>query len=259
MQFIKVSTGLLCPLTFFLEKLLYLANSSFRKDSLCSSIFTSLAIENVYNTSIVQQCKMLVSQLWTNIVAKCLHNPENATSFVQSSKKDMYLKKRKWGTPVWVTFTPSFNQLLQCHHPGDSSGTWPLIEELKELIACNFYSRNRAGHALEQACTMWPHCKCRNKLLWTRLWTSSQFCSWTRYSEAVVTLLYKRGFIWLYFFCYQLYIRLQFLVVLLFLLSTTYCCILYNADASPRCSTWTFKILTATPVQKEKVRELARS
>ena len=47
----------------------------------------SLAIENVYKTSLVQQCRMLESELKTDVVAKCLHDPENATSTVQSSKK----------------------------------------------------------------------------------------------------------------------------------------------------------------------------
>jgi len=37
--------------------------------------FTSLAIEDVYSISIVQQCRMLKSQLGTDTVAKYLHNP----------------------------------------------------------------------------------------------------------------------------------------------------------------------------------------
>ena len=73
-----MSTRIFLRKVAFLSKLLRQ-----NKDSLCCRIFTSLAIENVYNTSIVQQCRMLES----DIVAKCLHNPENATSIVQSSKK----------------------------------------------------------------------------------------------------------------------------------------------------------------------------
>ena len=73
---------------FFLRKVAFLSKLLRQnKDSLCSRIFTFLTIENVYNTSIVQQCRMLESELKTDIVAKCLHDPENATSIVQSSKK----------------------------------------------------------------------------------------------------------------------------------------------------------------------------
>ena len=35
---------------------------------------------------------MLESQLGTEIFAKCLHDPDNATSIVQSSKKDILRK-----------------------------------------------------------------------------------------------------------------------------------------------------------------------
>ena len=63
----SMSTRIFLRKVAFLSKLLHQ-----NKDSLCSRIFTSLAIENVYNTSIVQQCRMLESELKTDIVAKCL-------------------------------------------------------------------------------------------------------------------------------------------------------------------------------------------
>ena len=60
-----------------------------------------------------------------------------------------YLKERLWQTPIWITLAPPFNQ---GHHPGDGSGTWPLIEGQKELTACNSYirsySKNWAARAL---------------------------------------------------------------------------------------------------------------
>ena len=77
----------------FLRKVAFLSKLFCQnKDCLCSRIFMTLAIENVYNTPIVQQCRMLESQLQTDIVAFCLHNPENATSVVQSSTKDILRK-----------------------------------------------------------------------------------------------------------------------------------------------------------------------
>ena len=65
----------------FLSKLELLCQN---KDSVCCRIFTSLAIENVYNTFQVQQWRILKSQFGTYVVAKCLHDPENATSIVSA-------------------------------------------------------------------------------------------------------------------------------------------------------------------------------
>ena len=54
-----------------------------------SRIFISLAIEDVYNMSVVQQYKMLEATLATDIVDQCLSlsNPNNAPNIVQINKK----------------------------------------------------------------------------------------------------------------------------------------------------------------------------
>ena len=64
---------------FSLEKLLSLANSS---------VLTKTDA-HVYSASIVHQCRMLESQIGTDIVAECLHDPENAIFIVQFSKRDV--------------------------------------------------------------------------------------------------------------------------------------------------------------------------
>ena len=47
-----------------------------------SRIYISLAIEDIYNISVVQQCKMLEATLATDIVDQCLSNPNNAPEIV---------------------------------------------------------------------------------------------------------------------------------------------------------------------------------
>ena len=56
------------------------------RDSLSSRVFTSLAMNDIYEISIVQQCKMLESSLDTDILAKCLISPENAVEIVKTNK-----------------------------------------------------------------------------------------------------------------------------------------------------------------------------
>ena len=56
-------------------------------DTISRRIFTSLAMENVFETSIVQQCKMLEANLSTCILVKCLSDPENAPGIVRSNRK----------------------------------------------------------------------------------------------------------------------------------------------------------------------------
>ena len=50
-------------------------------------IFTTLATEDVYSISMVQQCRMLEALLATDIVNQCLTTPDDAVSIVCSSKK----------------------------------------------------------------------------------------------------------------------------------------------------------------------------
>ena len=56
-------------------------------DTMSYRIFISLAIEDIYNISVVQQCKMLEATLATDIVDQCLSNPNNAPEIVRINKK----------------------------------------------------------------------------------------------------------------------------------------------------------------------------
>ncbi len=55
-------------------------------DIISGRIFTSLAVVDVYNVSIVQQCRMLESELGTHTLASCLENPPEASITVKSAK-----------------------------------------------------------------------------------------------------------------------------------------------------------------------------
>ena len=72
----KINSQLLGKLTF-LSKLL-----SNYKDTMSSRIFISLAIGDIYNISVVQQCKTLEATLATDIVDRCLSNSNNAPEIV---------------------------------------------------------------------------------------------------------------------------------------------------------------------------------
>ena len=77
-----VATRILIRKLSFLSKLL-----SATKDTISHRVFTSLAMEDVFETSIVQQCRMLEADLGTCVLAKCLSDPENAPDIVRSNKK----------------------------------------------------------------------------------------------------------------------------------------------------------------------------
>ena len=62
------------------------------EDTLSTRVFTTLASDNVYNISVVQQCRMLEVQLGTNVVEQCLHDPDNALSTLRL-RKNMLLKQ----------------------------------------------------------------------------------------------------------------------------------------------------------------------
>ena len=68
----------------FLSKLLSGSN-----DTISRRVFSSLAVEDVYESSIVQQCRMLESKLGTHVLAKCLSDPENAPDAVRSCKESI--------------------------------------------------------------------------------------------------------------------------------------------------------------------------
>ena len=77
-----VSTRILLRKLSFLAKLLCSIN-----DSISTRVFNSLAIDDVYDSSIVQQCRMLESVLGTDVLACCLTNPDFAGDIVKSNKR----------------------------------------------------------------------------------------------------------------------------------------------------------------------------
>ena len=83
-----VATRTLIRKLNFLSKLLSGSN-----DTISKQVFSSLAVEDVYESSIVQQCRMLESKLDTCVLAKCLSDAENAPEAKQifQAKKALYV------------------------------------------------------------------------------------------------------------------------------------------------------------------------
>ena len=54
-----------------------------------SRIFISLAIDDVYNITIIQQCKMLEASLATDVVDQCLTTPDYAPKIVRDNKEPL--------------------------------------------------------------------------------------------------------------------------------------------------------------------------
>ena len=103
----------------FLSKLELLCQN---KDSLCCRIFTSLAIENVCNTFLVQQWRILKSQFGTYVVAKCLHDQENATSIVSAILQKGYIPGKI------IT-----NSYLNHSHTTLQQSSLPLLQRLLDM------------------------------------------------------------------------------------------------------------------------------
>ena len=61
------------------------------KDTISCRMFNSVAMENVYDCSIVQQCRMLKVLLGTSVLSECLRNPIDAIQIVKDNK-EMILK-----------------------------------------------------------------------------------------------------------------------------------------------------------------------
>ena len=80
----NVTTRTLIRKLNFLSKLL-----SGSKDIISWRVFSSLATDDIYETSIVQQCRMLESRLDTSVLAKCLSDPVNAPDILKRRKKDI--------------------------------------------------------------------------------------------------------------------------------------------------------------------------
>ena len=67
----------------FIRKLTFLAKLLERDDVLSSRVFRTLASTNVYEISLVQQCRVLEQQIGTGYLQLCLQNPTIASSIVR--------------------------------------------------------------------------------------------------------------------------------------------------------------------------------
>ena len=74
------------------RKLAFLAKLLERDDCLSSHVFRTLASEDVYEISLVQQCRFLEQQFGTSYLQLCLENPSHACSIVRDAKEDILEK-----------------------------------------------------------------------------------------------------------------------------------------------------------------------
>ena len=84
LQWPSVSTRILIRKLTFLAKLL-----SNTDDKISGRVFTSLAMVDVYNVGLVQQCRMLEAEMNTGVLTQCLKNPTGAPTIVKSRKKEI--------------------------------------------------------------------------------------------------------------------------------------------------------------------------
>ena len=87
----SVATQILNRKLTFLSKLL-----SSSEDTLSSRVFKTLAMEDAYSISIVQQCRMLESTLGTNVVTACLKKTDAVSSIVNTWKKQLLKRDFKY-------------------------------------------------------------------------------------------------------------------------------------------------------------------
>ena len=72
-----------------IRKLKFLARVLVNDDNISSRVFRTLASDDVYEISLVQQCRFLESFFGTNFLQLCLHNPPDALSIVHDAKQDI--------------------------------------------------------------------------------------------------------------------------------------------------------------------------
>ena len=85
LQWPSISTRILIRNLSFLAKLLL----SDRNDTVIGRIFTSIAIVDINNVGIIQQCRMLEAKLDTHILTKCLKYLPDSAAIVKASKQDI--------------------------------------------------------------------------------------------------------------------------------------------------------------------------
>ena len=75
-----------------IRNLTFLAKLLERDDVLSSHVFQTLVPTNVYEVSLVQQCRVLEQQIGTGCLQLCLQNPTNASSIVHEAKSEILAK-----------------------------------------------------------------------------------------------------------------------------------------------------------------------
>ena len=140
LQWPSMTTRILIRKLTFLAKLL-----SDTKDIISGRIFTSLAVVDVYNVSIVQQCRMLESELATHTLSACLENPPDAPTTVKSAKA-IILKADLNALLSSSLNHPSAKYIadVPLRYHGAACGTLPLTMVFKAQEDCNCFSRNSA-------------------------------------------------------------------------------------------------------------------
>ena len=78
-----MSTRVLIRKLTFLSRLL---SNSNEVELISKEIFSSLAAVDVYNVSIIQQCRMLEASLGTGVLERCLNEPCEASAIVAEQK-----------------------------------------------------------------------------------------------------------------------------------------------------------------------------
>ena len=86
LQWPSMSTRVLIRKLKFLSQLLSDSNDV---ELISREIFSSLATINVYDVSIVQQCHMLESPLGTNVLVRCLNEPDEVSSIAAEQKSNL--------------------------------------------------------------------------------------------------------------------------------------------------------------------------
>ncbi len=76
----------------FIQKLIFLCRLLSSRDTIATRTFCTLAAQDVYNISLIQQCIFLDSCLSTSATATMLSNPDLAASVLAEAKKSIYAK-----------------------------------------------------------------------------------------------------------------------------------------------------------------------
>ena len=93
----SVKARILCQKLTFLAKLLE------DDDCLSSQVFRTLASDDIYDISIVQQCRLLEQGIGTNYLQLCLEDPLTARSIVCEAKRDIL--SRDWASTLLASKT----------------------------------------------------------------------------------------------------------------------------------------------------------